>query len=162
MAVPLRMSVPRMTVRSLGPIVLVTAERAYTATLRNWAADEAHRLDALVAAGIFYEPEAARELAWHIAALCEKSGITDASCKKLAASMLDDDRNRREIATARIKHLLRPMIAERKPWGSLMAEAHGLNGSAGFPLAEAKVSEIVRTEVWFALPPAPRGGRPHG
>lgn len=56
-----------------------------------------------------------------------------------------------------IKVMLRPLIAERRPWNVLMAEAHEINGGNGFPLAEADVSEIVRTEVHFALPPAPRG-----
>ncbi len=91
MAVPLRMSVPRMTVRSLGPIVLVTAERAYTATLRNWSRAEAHRLAVLVTWGKFHEAEAVRELAWHIAAQCQNSGIDGIVCDLLAASMLEDE-----------------------------------------------------------------------
>lgn len=56
-----------------------------------------------------------------------------------------------------IKVMLRPLIAERVPWNGLMAEAHEINGANGFLLAEAEVSEIVRTEIYFALPPAPRG-----
>jgi hypothetical protein len=68
---------------------------------------------------------------------------------------------RRDLAAHKICRLLAPMIALRRPWGALMAEAHGVNGASGFPLTEAEVSELVETEVWFALPRAPRGAR-HG
>jgi hypothetical protein len=67
----------------------------------------------------------------------------------------------RDLASHRICRLIKPMIALRKPWGSLMAEAHNLNGEAGFPLTESEVTELVETEVWWALPQAPTGGRRH-
>jgi hypothetical protein len=70
---------------------------------------------------------------------------------------LRDERVRRALATHRIKQLLRPMIALHKRWGELMAESHGYNGENGFPLTENEVSDIVETEVWFALPHKPRG-----
>jgi hypothetical protein len=69
---------------------------------------------------------------------------------------------RRDLITHQIKRTVRPMIAVRKPWGSLMAEAHGVNGAAEFPLTEHEVSKLVEMEVWFALPPAPRMGARHG
>lgn len=91
MAIPLRISVPRMTIGPLGPVVLFTAERAYAAALRNWSRDEAQRLAILVTWGRFHQAEAVRELAWHIAAQCQKSGIKDIACDRLAASMLEDE-----------------------------------------------------------------------
>lgn len=69
--------------------------------------------------------------------------------------------DQRDLLTHAIKRRLRPMIAARKPWNQLMAAAHDLNGADGFPLAEAEVSDIVRTEVYFNLPSPPRR-HPHG
>jgi hypothetical protein len=66
----------------------------------------------------------------------------------------------RELAAYRIERLVKPMIAAHRPRHALLAEAHGVNGAAGFPLSEDEVTEIVRTEVYWALPPAP-GGRRH-
>lgn len=66
----------------------------------------------------------------------------------------------RELAEHRIKRLVAPMIATRVRSNTVLAEAHGLNGQAGFPLTEDEVTGIVRQEAWFALPPAP-GGRRH-
>jgi anti-sigma factor RsiW len=63
---------------------------------------------------------------------------------------------RQDLVALHIKRRLKPMVAARQPWNQLMAAAHDLNGQADFPLGEAEVSELVRTEVWFALPPAPR------
>lgn len=72
---------------------------------------------------------------------------------------LEAERVQRDLAAHRIRRLLRPLIALHKPWATLMAEAHGDNGEAGFPLAEAEVSDIVATEVFFALPRRVRHGR---
>jgi hypothetical protein len=72
---------------------------------------------------------------------------------------LADMHARRELAAHHIKRLLEPMIGRRKPWRSLMAESHGVNGEEGFPLTEEEVGEIVREEVWWSLP---TGGRHHG
>jgi hypothetical protein len=69
--------------------------------------------------------------------------------------------NQREDIVFAIKRLLKPMIATRAPWNNLMAQAHDLNGARNFPLTEAEVTEIVRIEVYFAIPPPPRGIR-HG
>lgn len=73
-----------------------------------------------------------------------------------AAFERDQDEAARDIKT-----LIRPLIAAREPWNSLMAQAHDVNGARGFPLTEADVTEIVRAEIYFALPTAPRGAR-HG
>jgi hypothetical protein len=76
--------------------------------------------------------------------------------------MLEGERYRRGMTEHRICRVLKPLIGIRKSWGRLMSEAHGVNGQDGFPLTEEEVNDVVRTEVWFALPPAPRGGRRHG
>lgn len=75
-----------------------------------------------------------------------------------AAKQAAQDRD--ETARA-IKCAIKPMIGERAAWGALMAQAHDVNGANGFPLVEADVNDIVRTEVFYALPAAPRGQR-HG
>jgi hypothetical protein len=90
MAISLRISVPRMTVRPLGPVVLFVAERAYAAALRNWGADEADRLALAVAWGRYTVADAHAELATFLAWQAEKAGIKTVSCRKLAAAMLDD------------------------------------------------------------------------
>jgi hypothetical protein len=69
--------------------------------------------------------------------------------------------NKRELCAHQIRRTVAPMIARRKPRNMLLAEAHGVNGVQGFPLLEGEVNDLVRTEVWYALPPAPRGGS-HG
>lgn len=61
----------------------------------------------------------------------------------------------REEAVERIHVALRPLIARRAMRNVLLAEAHGVNGSAGFPLSEEEIRPIVVAEVWHALPPAP-------
>ncbi len=66
-----------------------------------------------------------------------------------------------DVVGSRIRRVIRPMIAVRKKSNVLLAEAHGVNGEAGFPLSEEQVTDIVRTEVWFALPSQPRMAR-HG
>lgn len=68
---------------------------------------------------------------------------------------------KRDAATGAVKRALKPLIVLHRPWNVLMAEAHDANSARDFPLSEAEVSEIVRQEVWFALPPAPRR-QPHG
>lgn len=68
---------------------------------------------------------------------------------------------RHNLIAHQIRRTIKPMIIAHHPWRSLMAMAHDLNGEAGFPLPEAEVSEIVRIEVWFSLPPAPTGRSAH-
>ena len=84
--------------------------------------------------------------------------VYDTLCHTLD-SRLAAEENRRDLARHRIRRTLEPMIAARQPWGALMAEAHGVNGTAGFPLTEDEVSDIVRDNVWWSLP---AGGRRHG
>jgi len=57
---------------------------------------------------------------------------------------------RRAVVRARIKRVVAPLIAARAQSRRLLAEAHNTNGEAGFPLAEAEVTEIVRVEVFWA------------
>jgi hypothetical protein len=78
----------------------------------------------------------------------------------LLRGFVEREQVRRDLAEHRIRRLLAPMIAARKPPNALLAEAHGVNGAAGFPLTEEEVTDVVRGEVFFSLPPAP-GGRRH-
>jgi hypothetical protein len=80
--------------------------------------------------------------------------------RHLLRQEVDRHRIARELAEHRIKRLVWPMIAAHKPSNTILAEAHGHNGEAGFPLTEDEVHAVVRTEMYFALPPAP-GGRRH-
>jgi hypothetical protein len=66
---------------------------------------------------------------------------------------------RRDVAWSRIRRRLKPLIAMRKTSNVLLAEAHDVNGAAGFPFAEPEVGDIVATEVYWALP---KGGRRYG
>jgi hypothetical protein len=59
---------------------------------------------------------------------------------------------RRDMARGAIKNALRPLIPLRTPWRRLMAEAHDINGDADFPLSEDEVADVVKTEIYFALP----------
>jgi hypothetical protein len=68
---------------------------------------------------------------------------------------------RRDLAAYRIRQRLRPLIASRRPSNVLFAEAHDVNGADDFPLAEEEVTDMVRREMYFALPVAPSGGRRH-
>ena len=72
---------------------------------------------------------------------------------------LEAEERRRDMAEARVKRRLRPLIALRKPRNVLFAEAHDVNGAAGFPLEESEVTNIARTEMFWAMPPA--GGPRH-
>lgn len=53
----------------------------------------------------------------------------------------------RDLATHRIKRLIAPMIAVRKRSNAILAEAHGVNGAASFPLTEDEVTEVVVGEM---------------
>lgn len=72
---------------------------------------------------------------------------------------LKSEENKRDLATHHVRRAVAPMIAARQPSRALLAEAHGVNGAAGFPLTEDEVGEAVRIEVWWSLP---AGGRHHG
>lgn len=65
---------------------------------------------------------------------------------------LDRAETKRAITEARIKRRLRPMIALRKPFNALFAEAHGTNGADGFPFEEPEVNDITKTEMYWSLP----------
>jgi hypothetical protein len=56
----------------------------------------------------------------------------------------------RDIAAHRISRLVKSMVALRKRSNAVLAEAHGINGEAGFPLAEDEVNDIADTEMNYA------------
>ena len=72
---------------------------------------------------------------------------------------LEAEERRRDLAEAQVKRRTRLQLALRKPRNVLMAEAHDVNGAAGFPLEEREVATIVRSEMFWALPPS--GGPRH-
>lgn len=57
----------------------------------------------------------------------------------------------RAVAEMRMKRRLRPLIALRKPRHVLLAEAHDVNGSEGFPFPEEDVTDITVAEVSKAV-----------
>ena len=67
--------------------------------------------------------------------------------------------SRRIAVRGDILRVLRPLIAGRQPSSRLLAEAHNVNGAAGFPFAEREVTEIVSREVFWAMR---RGGHKVG
>ena len=73
---------------------------------------------------------------------------------------LEAEERRRDLAEARVKRRLRPLIALRKPSNVLLAEAHDVNGAAGFPLEEREVNSIAATEMYWAMPR--HGGQHYG
>lgn len=79
--------------------------------------------------------------------------------RRLVQESASKEAQKRDLTTHRIRRLLRPMIAIRKPSRTLLAEAHGVNGADGFPLAEPEVTDIVAMEVWQSMPAAPLGMR---
>jgi hypothetical protein len=64
----------------------------------------------------------------------------------------------RALAELRIRWRIRPMIAVRRPSNVLRAEAHDLNGAAGFPLSEDEVDDIAAEEVWHSMSRIKRHG----
>jgi len=73
---------------------------------------------------------------------------------------LEAEERRRDLVEAQVKRRARKMIALRKPRNAVLAEAHGENGAAGFPLEEREVTNLVRSEMFWALPPGgPRHAR---
>ena len=57
----------------------------------------------------------------------------------------------REVTAMHVRRLLAPMIATRRPSNVLLAEAHGVNGAAGFPFSEAEINDMVKIQVWLAM-----------
>lgn len=72
--------------------------------------------------------------------------------KHLLGQHLDRAETKRAVTEGRIVRVIKPMIAVRRPSNAVLAEAHGVNGAAGFPLTEDEVTDIVRTAVYWALP----------
>ena len=72
---------------------------------------------------------------------------------------LEAEERRRDLAEAQVKRRVRLQLTLRKPRNAVLAEAHDVNGSAGFPLLEREVNSIAAGEMVWALP---RGGQHHG
>jgi hypothetical protein len=72
--------------------------------------------------------------------------------RHILTQRLADMHARRELAAHHIRRTIEPMIAVHKPSRALLAEAHGVNGEEGFPLAEHEVNDIATTEMYQALP----------
>jgi hypothetical protein len=70
---------------------------------------------------------------------------------------LENEHVRRDLAAHCIRRTLAPMIAQRKPKRALLAEAHGVNGEAAFPLSEGEVEDVAAGEVWWAMKRARHG-----
>jgi hypothetical protein len=66
---------------------------------------------------------------------------------------------RRTMVAHKIRRTVAPLIDQHKPRNILLAEAHGVNGAHDFPFSEPEVTDLVATEVYYSLPPAPRGRR---
>jgi hypothetical protein len=141
---------------------LITPEMAEAIALRGWGRHDAHRLAILVTRGTYPEAEACRELSATLAWHAERAGIRSVSCRVLAADMLADEAAHRDHATWRIKQAIAPMLAAHRRSNAVLAEAHGVNGAAGFPLTEEEVTDVVRREMFFALPAAPKALRHAG
>ena len=57
----------------------------------------------------------------------------------------------RDIVEHRIKRTIAPLIAQAAPANRILAEAHDVNGSAGFAFFEHEVKAIVATELHWAM-----------
>jgi hypothetical protein len=80
--------------------------------------------------------------------------------RHLLRQEMERHRVARELAAWRIERLVKSMVLLRKRSNAVLAEAHGVNGSAGFPLSEDEVNDIAHTEMHYGSTPAP-GGRRH-
>jgi hypothetical protein len=49
----------------------------------------------------------------------------------------------RDMAEARIRRIVRNMLRMQRPPNAVAAEAHNINGDAGFPLAESYVNAVL-------------------
>ena len=76
----------------------------------------------------------------------------------ILAQYLAAEEARRDLAAVRIRYRLKPLLAVRKPPNALLAEAHDVNGAAGFPLTEREITDCVAAEVYRSLP---AGGARH-
>lgn len=70
---------------------------------------------------------------------------------------------RREEAAGRVRRRVRPLISTRARSSAIRAEAHDVNGEAGFPLSEDETDEIVKNEMFWAMQrDRQHGTRAHG
>lgn len=57
----------------------------------------------------------------------------------------------RGVTELRIKRRIKPLLAMHKPRNVVLAEAHDVNGAAGFPFDESDVNTIATTEMYWAM-----------
>lgn len=58
--------------------------------------------------------------------------------------------HRRAITAMKVRSRIRPLLALRKPRNVVLAEAHDVNGAAGFPFDEHDVTDIAAREAFHA------------
>jgi len=140
---------------------LITPDAGPRAALRGWLAEDAEHATLAVLHGRYAVKDGLHHMitcALHHARLAK---IPDDTAHSVAVEMfwevLRGHEAWREQAEFRIKRRVKPLIGLRKPSNVLLAEAHGENGAAGFPLAEREVNAIVAAELSWAMPY--RGGR---
>lgn len=59
-----------------------------------------------------------------------------------------------------IRRVIKPLIANLAPPNQILAEAHNVNGDAGFALTEAAVTDIVRNELYWSMQKRPATPQP--
>lgn len=137
------------------------AERA---ALRGWLAEDAEHATLAVLHRRYDVRDGLHFLITFALHHARLANIPDEIAHSVAVAMfwetLHGHEARREEAEARVKRRMRPLIALRKPSNVVLAEAHGENGAAGFPLSEREVNTLVAAEMLWAIPR--RGGRRHG
>lgn len=82
---------------------------------------------------------------------CQPLDVWRIGCH-LLSQQLERELVRRDVAAAKVRRRLRPLIALRRPRNVLLAEAHDVNGADGFPFTEEEITDLTREAVWFALP----------
>jgi hypothetical protein len=58
--------------------------------------------------------------------------------------------NRRAITAMKVRARIRPLLELRKPRNVVLAEAHDVNGAAGFPFDEPDVTDIANRQAFYA------------
>jgi hypothetical protein len=78
------------------------------------------------------------------------AGQIDAWGKLLGQFLRNEDAERVKTRGG-IVGAIKPLIGCRQSSNRILAEAHDINGAAGFPFTEREVEEIVSTEMFWAL-----------
>jgi hypothetical protein len=122
--------------------------------LRGWLTDDCEHVTRAVLANRYSVKDALHFLIGSALGHAERAHMAPDMAHGLAVAMfwerLHDLEARREEAEARIKRRMKPLIDLRQRSNVLLAEAHGENGAAGFPLSEHEVKVIVVAEMQWA------------